>query len=1528
MADILTINKYRKKFPELSADIPDDNELAWRLYESELDKGTILPENTSFDDFKDKFIPSSSKPKNDKWWLEPSTVAEGVADWYKTHAGTIEGFHKAFNTTKRHFDDITAYIPKKELTKTGLIDEDLYELEREAYRENNNLASANLYGLGNEELLSVKGNPRASVALARKYIKEGKYQGTLRDFLNDPEGIQTSGEYTTLFTDPIKSLKGEKVPKKISLEALPQYFKEAILSNLLEPNETEISNFDVELVRPKAKSNQIKRIMGGDLSPFIASFAIGTGGWNSIVTGLASNKYIKAPQILKSLDSWLTHKTTISIRDPVPKQIAKKIGETFIKGAKQFPRITAGGEFAQQTLLNPYEYNLASYTAQRAANGDEGFMQDVLEFLTVEKLAVEKGDSELEARLKMALENVTLFGYFVGAEAAVKSSGQLAILSLYGIKKAGDATIKQFYKLLGKEYDARAKSLLDDAGNLTKDQQHDVALIMNKNPAVRWAFNKILLPTFRQGAQSKRMAEARRLGETEVSGQITRMEMTLHHLTGNVRNLAKWGKVHGEKLKEPLKVPKGVRGTFKWEEKEITTTTQVMDLIQILLTSDYRTFGIKTTKGFKAPITQTAGFNDALKILPEEIGNSVRLARQQIDDLSMQILDSKLINPEIKRIIQDNVGLYLTRSYRYFTNANWSPSVEVQENFIKWLSSPKRGNGSALYTEPQARTLVNEMLEQRRVLKQEGLDEGFGKQVKLLNKLNNSIFKERQNLQPELKAFLGEIEHPIENLQITIGKMAHWVELDKYLKTIKHVGEDVYFLTKKQVDQLNALDPEKGKLFSARLGGVDVQKQRNFLNDEPIPLYGALEGYYTTPELKKIISLTAGYKRRWYEKQEGMGKVMTAWAGIKSLGNMNATVLNNITHERNFLSGPIFLAGNGAFPDGKSINTALKSIMNDLGKMGIKELDEYTISLIKHGLGRSSLEAGIMGSVFKRFKDPITGSRTAERVNQAIYNSHLGRVLAENTKNSIVSPIKWVKFAKDLYVAEDTLFKAIYWEHTKKQLRQAYPKMAQEMIDYKAADIVKNTMPNYTMLSPVLKSMTYFPTGSFFAFRAEEIRTTFNMYAHGLREIADPNPLIRTMGAKRIAGATAVTGPLSVSGTIINEISKAHNGIGDDIELALNELQPDYIKYGQFVYRTGENGEIYASNLAFNDPYYDMHQFMIAEAYKAATAQITEKEYSQNMSKRLADEAFRILNPFYAKTISYEAIENAFLTGQDKYGRDIWRFADDYVDEKYSPALLHGNNLARSFQVILEDIVTPKILTNAMRIQNAKEYKYDEMQFKYDLFSEIVANTLGTRFVLQDPPEMFKRRIRQLNGTSRANDKYFREDTGEEGLTSQDLFKHYEGYLQKEYTIQREMAMATDSMFTLGYNEEEIDNLLKKVGTSNKIRTTLINNNGLTFNSIAGSDSKIKNIIKNNPKFRQYSPTLREYPRLNTEISQKLEILEGKYVGKTFIKLPHNDPERIKKYEDDVLSIYSLPEFWQDFKREQQKEVKKGKIVK
>ena len=337
---------------------------------------------------------------------------------------------------------------------------------------------------------------------------------------------------------------------------------------------------------------------------------------------------------------------------------------------------------------------------------------------------------------------------------------------------------------------------------------------------------------------------------------------------------------------------------------------------------------------------------------------------------------------------------------------------------------------------------------------------------------------------------------------------------------------------------------------------------------------------------------------------------------------------------------------------------------------------------------------------------------------------------------------------------------------------------------------------------------------------------------------------------------------------------------------------------------------------------------MIAEAYKAAAGQITEKEYKQNMSKRVADEVFRMLSPFYAKTISYEAIENAFLTGQDKHGRDIWRFADDYVEEKYSPPLFHGNNLVRSFQVILEDILVPKVITNVLRIQNAKEYKYDEMEFKYDLFSEIIANTFGMRFVLQDPPEMFKRRIRQLNGTSRANDKYFREDTGEEGLTSQDLFKRYEGYLQKEYTIQREMAMATDAMFTLGYNEEEIDNLLKKVGTSNKIRTTLINNNGLTFNSIAGSDSKIKNIIKNNEKLRQYSPTLREYPRLNTEISQKLEILEGKYVGKTFIKLPHNDPERIKKYQDNVLSIYSLPEFWQDFKREQQKEVKKGKIVK
>ena len=53
---------------------------------------------------------------------------------------------------------------------------------------------------------------------------------------------------------------------------------------------------------------------------------------------------------------------------------------------------------------------------------------------------------------------------------------------------------------------------------------------------------------------------------------------------------------------------------------------------------------------------------------------------------------------------------------------------------------------------------------------------------------------------------------------------------------------------------------------------------------------------------------------------------------VKGIVNWNMTIGNNITHERNFLSGIPFMLANGNIPAGKNLNTSIKTIINEIRK--------------------------------------------------------------------------------------------------------------------------------------------------------------------------------------------------------------------------------------------------------------------------------------------------------------------------------------------------------------------------------------------------------------------------------------------------------------------------------------------------------------------------------------------------------------------------------------------------------------------
>ena len=73
-------------------------------------------------------------------------------------------------------------------------------------------------------------------------------------------------------------------------------------------------------------------------------------------------------------------------------------------------------------------------------------------------------------------------------------------------------------------------------------------------------------------------------------------------------------------------------------------------------------------------------------------------------------------------------------------------------------------------------------------------------------------------------------------------------------------------------------------------------------------------------------------------------------------------------------------------------------------------------------------------------------------------------------------------------------------------------------IKNKAADLVKNNIPNYDYVGDFIKSLRRAPLGNFISFPVETIRTGINTLRSGVKELSDP--LTAGMGMKRILGVT------------------------------------------------------------------------------------------------------------------------------------------------------------------------------------------------------------------------------------------------------------------------------------------------------------------------------------------------------------------------------------------------------------------------
>jgi LysM repeat protein len=595
---------------------------------------------------------------------------------------------------------------------------------------------------------------------------------------------------------------------------------------------------------------------------------------------------------------------------------------------------------------------------------------------------------------------------------------------------------------------------------------------------------------------------------------------------------------------------------------------------------------------------------------PEEL---IRLNPGLTDDAIKAGNIERVELPSLKTTIDDNLGMYLNRTYRIFDDPSYAKNIpqKVQDDAVNYLKGLKDKKGNALLDEEE----VGQML----YYLTKGLKNTDERKMffNTIGKRGGKILSRRKDIPVQIRALWGEVKDPFKSYVNTFTKSGNLIAEHKFrteiaeeaLKQGKATRETVAGFSGKPVRGLDEVD--EGISFTEStigLGGTNTN------------INNPLKGLFLDPSWKKAIeqgtdvNINAG---------DGIfGKAVRGWMNLKATSQAAKTVYSIPTHGRNVIGNLFISLANGTV-NPNNFRKAFKATADRYrGKM-TPELREKIGYYQRLGIIDSSLDINSLrkaaGEGFKFGPDGLIGKA------------------AEKSKLKFLN-----KKTVQLYEAEDNLFKINNFENLKQRYKKAFPDMSEDMLDKFTAQRTRDMMPNYNLVPKAFKRLRAMPVGNFVAFPAEMVRNTKNLFKYSLRDIGEgtakevrdlgytgkiDEKQLKGIGYTRAAGITAA----AVAGDGIVETSKAMFGVTDEQEEALNKIVAPWER-GQNKVFTGpvtknSKGQIEVDymNLGPIDPY----SYFKAPAKMLISAIINNKEYNDaEINDIFAASLGNIISPF------------------------------------------------------------------------------------------------------------------------------------------------------------------------------------------------------------------------------------------------------------------------------------------------------------
>ena len=605
-------------------------------------------------------------------------------------------------------------------------------------------------------------------------------------------------------------------------------------------------------------------------------------------------------------------------------------------------------------------------------------------------------------------------------------------------------------------------------------------------------------------------------------------------------------------------------------------------------------------------------------------------------------------------------------------------------------------------------------------------------------------------------------------------------------------GERGFFFTADEVKNLTA----ERALPNQEIVALDDYMAPFFKDEFAV---NPLQGLYTSKAIAEGLGNSSKAFKYLFEPREGATGVeqLGTWAyrnlilAPKGAAQVAKTILSPVTHFRNLFSATGFSAANGImFEDPRVVAKAFKEAFGDL-QVGTRSeaANESYRKLLKLGVVNSQVQLGDIKNLLRdvRFGENLNIDKPLESMGKKLFGA------------GVRGAKKGMKFAEDLYTAEDDLFKIANFAVERSRLKNAFSRAGREFtedfLDEEAANIVRNTVPNYAYVSDTVRALRRLPLGTFMSFPSEILRTTTNIAHRGIKEINDP--ALRSIGMKRLLGLTTVLGAAPYG---IQQGFQALYDVTNEELNALRRYLPEWSKNSTILpIRDEDTGELKYIDFSHGNAYDTAIRPVTTVLNNIQDGITDEQVLMRGLLRGMYEAAGELASPFISEAIYTQALVDLTLRGgRTREGQQIWTETQLETEP--------GQVVQNSIEHLAESML-PFSYPTLNRIYQAAADKPSARGEFFELPDELLGFA-GFRAVKVDPIKSMGFKLAEYQKGLRESRRLF--TGGDEGLlkggpkTPQDVVERFIQANKARFLVQQKMRKDLLAADLLGADEFDI----------------------------------------------------------------------------------------------------------------------------